>query len=163
MYKIIFGALSLLGSIPLISQTLSTQNKKAIDLYVEADNYRVRGQYEQAIRLLKQATEKDKKFEEAYARLGTTYRSAGDLKLSSDSFEQALVLTPYPLKQKAYLYSLGDNYLRSGQYERSTFNLEKFLAIEKTDKTKMDFATIWKTQASYGLSLIHISEPTRPY
>src|SRR3954464_7672046 len=100
MYKIIFVILSLFSSLPLVSQTLSTQNKKAIDFYVEADNYRVRGQYDQAIRLLKQAIEKDKKFEEAYYRLGITYRSAGDLTLSSENLEQALSLTPYPLKQK---------------------------------------------------------------
>jgi len=43
---------------PVVSQTLSTKNKKAIDLYIEADNYRVRAQYDQAIRLLKQAIEK---------------------------------------------------------------------------------------------------------
>src|SRR5215831_9172061 len=104
MYKIVFGVLGLFSSLSLLSQTLSTKNKKAIDLYVEADNYRVRGQYDQAIRLLKQAIEKDKKFEEAYVRLGNTYRSAGDLNLSSQSFEEALALTPYPVKQKVYLY-----------------------------------------------------------
>src|SRR5882762_6761142 len=131
MYKFIFVALCLFSAVPLAAQTLSTKNKKAIDLYVEADNYRVRGQYDQAIRLLKQAIERDNKFEEAYYRLGTTYRSAGDLASSSESFEQALALTPYPLKQKAYLYSLGDNYLRRGQYEKSTTSLDKFLAIEK--------------------------------
>lgn len=152
MDKIIFGIICLLCSAHLFAQTLSTKNKKAIDLYVEADNYRVRGQFEQAIRLLKQAIEKDKNFEEAHYRLGATYRSAGNLSLSSESIEQALALTPYPLKQKVYQYFLGDNYLRTGQYEKSNANLEKFLAIEKTDKTKIDLAMIWKTQANYGLA-----------
>src|SRR6185295_5743758 len=151
MYKFIFVILCLAGSVSSASQTLSTKNKKAIDLYTEADNYRVRGQHDQAIRLLKQAIEKDKKFEEAYVRLGTTYRGAGDLKLSIQSFEEALALTPYPVKQKVYLYFLGDNYLRIGQYEKSILNLDKFLAIEKTDKTKIDLAIVWKTQAAYGL------------
>src|SRR6267154_1668138 len=152
MYKFIFVALCLFGTIPLAAQTLSTKNKKAIDLYVEADNYRVRGQYDQAIRLLKQAIEKDSKFEEAYYRLGTTYRSAGDLVLSGENFEQALALTPYPLKQKTYFYFLGDNYLRSGHYEKSIANLDKFLSTEKTDKVKIDLAMSWKTQAAYGLA-----------
>lgn len=156
MHKIIFVAFCLSGAIPVVSQTLSTKNKKAIDLYVEADNYRVRGQYDQAIRLLKQAIEKDNKFEEAFYRLAVTYRSAGDLALSSESFEQALGLTPYPLKQKVYLYFLGDNYLRSGQYEKSITNLDKFLAVEKTDRVKIDLAMIWKTQAAYGLA--HLGE-----
>src|SRR5277367_6337133 len=104
MNRILSTAILLLLFSSAFSQTLSTKNKKAIDLYTEADNYRVRGQNDQAIRLLKQAIEKDKKFEEAYFRLGTTYRSVGDLSLSSDSFEKALVLAPYPLKQKTYLF-----------------------------------------------------------
>jgi len=152
MNKISFALLCLLCFANAVSQTLSTKNKKAIDLYVDADNYRVRGQYDQAIRLLRQAIERDNKFEEAYARLGLTYRSAGDLPLSSESFEKALALTPYPLKQKTYLYSLGDNYLRSGQYEKSIFNLDRFLAIEKTDKLKIDLASVWNSQNAYGLA-----------
>ncbi|HEV8514400.1 MAG TPA: OmpA family protein [Cyclobacteriaceae bacterium] len=151
MYKFILGVISLFCSLPLVSQTLSTKNKKAIDLYVEADNYRVRGQYDEAIRLLKQAIDKDKKFEEAYARLGSTYLNAGDIQSSSASLEAALALTPYPIKQKLYWYALADNYLRSGQYEKSILNLEKFLTIEKTDKVKIDKANLWKTQAAYGL------------
>ncbi len=134
------------------AQTLSSKNQKAIDLYNEADNYRVRGQLEQAIKLLKLAVEKDKKFEEAYYRLGTTYRAAGDRKAASESFERGLSLTSYPIKQKTYFASLGDNYLRSGQYEKAKVNLEKFLAIEKTDKPKIDQVTLWKSQSEFGLA-----------
>jgi outer membrane protein OmpA-like peptidoglycan-associated protein/tetratricopeptide (TPR) repeat protein len=135
-----------------LSQPLSTKNKKAIDLYIEADNFRVRGQFDQAIKLLKQAIDKDKKFEEAYYRLATTYRNSGDIKASSESFEKAIELTPYPLKQKVYLYSLGDNYIRQGQYEKAKANLEKFLSIEKTDKAKIDQASLWKFQAEYSIA-----------
>ena len=45
--------------------TLSTKNKKAIEYYNEADNFRVRGQYREALDLLNQAIEKDKNFSEA--------------------------------------------------------------------------------------------------
>ncbi len=152
MNKIIFTAILLLISNIGFPQTLSTKNKKAIDLYVEADNYRVRGQFDLAIKLLNQAIEKDKNFEEAYYRLGTTYRNAGNLTLSSESLEKALLLTPYPLKQKTYLYFLGDNYLRSGLYEKAKTDLERFLAIEKTDRVKINKATMWATQAEYGLA-----------
>src|SRR5258706_13511755 len=152
MSKIILLFLFLFGVVSVFSQSLSTKNQKAIDLYTEADNYRVRGQFEQAVRLLKQAIEKDKKFEEAYYRLGLTYRSAGDLALSSENLEQALLLTPFPLKQKTYHFLLGDNYLRSGIYEKSRANLDKFLAIEKADKPKIDQAMVWKGQAEYGLA-----------
>src|SRR5260221_4970339 len=156
MTKFISSSLFLLVIVSSFSQSLSTKNQKAIDIYIEADNYRVRGQYDQAIRLLKQAIEKDKKFEEAYYRLALTYRSAGDLNLSNENLEQALLLTPFPQKQKTYHFLLGDNYLRSGLYEKSKDNLEKFLAIEKTDKLKLDQATLWKEQAEYGL--VHRNE-----
>ncbi len=136
---------------PIFAQSLSTKNKKAIDLYIEADNYRVRGQFDQAIRLLKQAIEKDKKFEEAFYRLAITQRSVGDLVSSSESFENALALCAFPLKQKTYYFLLGDNYLRKGFYDKAKNNLEKFLSIERPDKAKIDQALLWKTQAEYGL------------
>lgn len=135
-----------------IAQTLSTKNQKAITLYNEADNYRVRGQFDQAVRLLKQAIDKDKKFEEAYFRLGLTYKSAEDRSAASDSFEKGLALTNFPGRQKAYLGMMGDNYLRAGQYEKAKQCLDKFLIIEKTDKVKIDHAVVWKAQAEYGLA-----------
>src|SRR6266516_1315701 len=104
--KFFFFLLLLLVGMSSMSQVLSSKNQKAIDLYNEADNYRVRGQLEQAIKLLKQAIEKDKKFEEAYYRLGLTYRSAGNFILSNENLEQALLLDPFPLKQKTYHFLL---------------------------------------------------------
>jgi outer membrane protein OmpA-like peptidoglycan-associated protein len=137
----------------LLAQALSTKNKKAIDLYVEADNNRVRGQYEEAIKLLQQAIEKDKKFEEAYYQLGSVYRSAGDLEQSCVSMEKGLALvSAFPFKQKTYFFVLGDNYLRRGKYTEAQSYLDKFLAIEKTDKIKIEKALLWKTQIEYSLS-----------
>lgn len=137
----------------LLAQALSTKNKKAIDLYVEADNNRVRGQYEEAIKLLQQAIEKDKKFEEAYYQLGSVYRSAGDLEQSCVSMEKGLALvSAFPFKQKTYFFVLGDNYLRRGKYTEAQSYLDKFLSIEKTDKVKIEKALLWKTQIEYSLS-----------
>ncbi|MBS1486520.1 MAG: OmpA family protein [Bacteroidetes bacterium] len=139
--------------IPVFSwaQTLSTKNKKAISLYVEADNFRVRGQFDQAVRLLKLAVEKDKKFEEAYYRLGQTYRGAEDLKNATDSFEKGLQLTPYPIKQKNYFYLLSENYLKQGQYDQAKTYTERFLAAERSDRQKIEQALLWQAQAKYGI------------
>ncbi|MBS1949436.1 MAG: Outer membrane protein A precursor [Cytophagales bacterium] len=132
------------------AQTLTTKNKKAIALYNEADNFRVRGQFDQAVRLLKQAIDKDKKFEEAYFRMALTYKNRGDLPNSTDYYEKGLVLTPYPTRQKIYYYALTENYLRSGKYEQAKTNADKFLSIEKADKQKTAQAACWKSQAEYG-------------
>ncbi len=135
-----------------VAQTLSTKNSKAIALYNEADNYKVRGQFEQAIKLLKQAIDKDKKFEEAYYRLGITYRVAGDRDAASEWLEKGLALVHLPIKQKGYLDAMGENYLRNGKYEKAKQCLEKFLAIEKTDRSRIDRAILYQGQVEYGLA-----------
>ena len=73
---VVVFVLALLASPSVFAQgELSTKSKKAIELYTQADNFRVRGQYSEAINLLNQALEKDDKFVEAYYRLGITYFS----------------------------------------------------------------------------------------
>lgn len=134
------------------SQTLSSKNKKAIELYTEADNFRVRQQYDQAIDLLQQAIQKDKKFEDAYYRLAFTYRSAGNRVSSIEYFEKGLGLSASPNIQKTYFYELTEGYLRTGSYEKSKLNAEKYLRIEKADKQRIDRVMVWKSQAEYGLA-----------
>src|SRR5690242_3999711 len=86
--------LSLCASIQVMAQVgLSTKNKKAIELYMSADNYRVRGQYTQAIDLLNQAIDKDKEFVEAYLSLGIIYKSRKDLARSTENLAKGLQLT----------------------------------------------------------------------
>ena len=139
-------------SFPSTAQTaLSTKNKKAIELYVEADNYRVRGQFNQAISLLQQAIEKDKGFTEAYFRLGATYKMMRDLDRSTKSYEAGLYLTIDPKKQKGYFYELGDNYLQVGDYEKARDFLTRYLDSEMLNKPKVDQATLWKRTADYAI------------
>ncbi|MDX1630023.1 MAG: hypothetical protein R3345_15045, partial [Fulvivirga sp.] len=62
----------LLAIIPILSywkRKLSTKSKKAAELYYQADNYWVRGQFLMAFELLQKAIDKDEDFYEAYFRL----------------------------------------------------------------------------------------------
>lgn len=138
--------------LPLGAQPLSTKNKKAIDLYVQADNYRVRGQFKEAVSLLQQALEKDKKFEEAYYRLAITYKGMENLALSASTFEQGLALVQDVARKKSYLYDLTDINLKQGKYEKARSFAEQFLLLEKSDKRKIDKVSLWKTQAAYALA-----------
>ncbi len=131
---------------------LTTKSKKAIELYNESDNYRVREQYDRAIELLNQAIAKDKEFEEAYFRLGLTLKNKGDLHKSSEEFEKGLSLTRDPRKQNGYRYELADNYLRVGNYSRSLDFLNQYLNAEKTAGAKVDMAKIWKLHAEFSLA-----------
>src|SRR5574339_51562 len=107
-------------TLPVCGQvTLSTKSKKAIELYTEADNYRVRGQHQQAISLLNMAIEKDKNFAEAYYRLGLVYFSMKQFPNAIQNFEKGLSLTTDPRKQKVYWFDLGESYLSTGEYEKA--------------------------------------------
>src|SRR3954463_3341915 len=97
----IFLLLLVAGSMTTEAQTiLSTKNKKAIELYVEADNYRVRGQHAEALELLRQALEKDKDFSEAYFRAALIYKSIRNYPKSDEVFLKGLSVTSDPKKQK---------------------------------------------------------------
>jgi OmpA-OmpF porin, OOP family len=138
---------------------LSTKSKKAIEYYLQSDNFRVRGQLAQAIALLNQAIAKDSKFEEAYYRLGLTYRSSGELALSVKSFEKGASLTRDLLKEKSYSFILGETYLKQGLYNSAIPHLDRFLALEKFDRAKLEQMKIWRSQCDYAL--LHQNEQWR--
>ncbi|MFM8913813.1 MAG: tetratricopeptide repeat protein, partial [Flammeovirgaceae bacterium] len=146
-----FCFLACVSAVPAIAQPLSTKSKKAIELYTQADNFRVRGQMNEAIALLQQALEKDKKFEEAYFRLGLAYRSAGDLVKSNQTFESGVALTVDPVKKKNYQYLLCEGYLRTGSYRQSLDNGVVFLNSEKFDKKKLLQVELWKKQCQFSI------------
>jgi OOP family OmpA-OmpF porin len=109
---------------------LSTKNKKAIELYTQADNYRVRGQYTQAIRMLIEAIDRDKDFVEAYYRLGIVYMSLKDYPRAVQQFEKGLSLTSDVRKQKVIWFDLGEAYFVMGRYDEAETVLKNFLKAE---------------------------------
>ena len=134
------------------AQPLSTKNKKAIELYTQADNYRVRGQFGEAVSLLKEAILKDKKFEEAYYRLAITYKSMESPAQASETFEQGLALVQDGARKKSYLYELADIHLKQANYAKSQGFCKQFLELEKTDKRRIDKVALWSGQAAYSIA-----------
>jgi len=149
--KIFSVAIVLLCYQSVFAQTLSTKNKKAIDLYVESDNYRVRGQLDQAVSLLQQAIQKDKNFEEAYHRLAIVYRSMDKLPLATENLEQGLSLVD-GLKKISYLYDLTDICLRQGDYTKAETYCNLYLEKEKMDRPRIDKARLWSKQIAYSIA-----------
>lgn len=151
--SLIFLVFSLIISYQVWAQpTLSTKNKKAIELYTESDNYRVRREYDRAILLLKEAIEKDKKFEEAYFRLAQIYRVQDNLSVSVQYFEQGLSVSQNIVRSKIYLYELAQTELRLGHYKNTIDYTLKFLEQEKTDQKRIVQVTLWKLQAEYSIA-----------
>jgi outer membrane protein OmpA-like peptidoglycan-associated protein/tetratricopeptide (TPR) repeat protein len=130
---------------------LSTRSKKAIELYNQADNYRVRGQYQQALSLLKQALVRDKNFAEAYYRTGLVYMAMKNYEQAVAAFGQALQLTAQPARKKEIWYSLGEANLLCGQYEQARAALAAFLENETQKGPKVEQATRWLASANFAI------------
>lgn len=114
----------------LAQPALSTKSKKAIEFYTAADNFRVRGQYKQAIDLLTQAIEKDTDFVEAYFRLGQTYKSLKQYDKAIDNFTTGLNKTKDERLKRPFWYELGEVCFASGNYERSSELLTAYIQGE---------------------------------
>ena len=150
--SVVIFLLALLVSFSVAAQgELSTKSKKAIELYTSADNFRVRGQYEEALNLLHQAIEKDDKFVEAYYRLGITYFSMRQYSKAIENYEKGLSHTSDLRKQKVFWYDLGEVYLLTGEYEKAMKVLSAFVNNETMNKAKVDKATMFFRSAEFAM------------
>lgn len=116
---------------------LSTKSKKAIEFYTEADNFRVRGQFNQALQLLNQALERDKNFVEAYHRLGLVYYNMKTYPKAAASFEKGLSLTNDIRLQKMFWFDLGETYILMGEYEKAMKSLSAYINNETQSKERL--------------------------
>lgn len=129
---------------------LATKNKKAIELYTEADNYRVRSQFTQAIGLLNDAIKRDKNFVEAYYRLGIIYMTLKDFPKAVQNFETGVALTNDVRKQKIFWYDLGESYFSMGDYENAGKILSRFLEVEVQNKVKIARARLLMNNVEFA-------------
>src|SRR6478735_664910 len=148
---LLFAALAGNAVLAQNAPILSTKSKKAIELYTVADNYRVRGEFEQAIDLLNQAIAKDPKFTEAYLRLGITYFSMKQYANALKQFEKGLSLADDLSKQKAFWFAMGEPYLLTGEYEKAMKVLSSFISNERSSKQRLDRANMLYKSAEFAL------------
>jgi OmpA-OmpF porin, OOP family len=143
-------ALTILAGYACAQPVLSTRSRKAIELYTEADNYRVRGQFTYAVNLLQQAIEKDREFVEAYYRLGITYMSMKKFPEAINAFEKGLSLTSDIKKQKVFWFDLGDAYFTIGEYDKAEKLISDFLNAETTNKPRIERAQRLKKNIDFA-------------
>src|SRR5690349_9795562 len=99
---ILFATYFSISSLAQAPTGLSTQSKKAIEFYTEADNHRVRREFAAAIELLNKAIDKDPKFVDAYYSLGLTYGTMKQYTNAIKQYEKGLALTNDINKQKRF-------------------------------------------------------------
>ncbi|MFN8881531.1 MAG: OmpA family protein [Cyclobacteriaceae bacterium] len=141
--------LLLLVSFSAWSQALSTKSKRAIELYLQADNYRVRGQYEQAESMLREAIKVDKNFEEAYFRLAQVLDRKENSEGAIQNLEAGRALAQAN-KWPVYEYELARLYLRKGDYQRSLSMGESFLT-HPGNASQAQQMKVWVSQCRFAL------------
>ncbi|MGC1243841.1 MAG: OmpA family protein [Chryseosolibacter sp.] len=150
MARILFFVLLFISGFACAQMPLATKSRKAIELYTEADNFRVRGQFSQAIGLLNEAIKKDRNFVEAYYRLGIIYMSLKDFPSAIRNFEHGVSLTDDIRKQKVFWYDLGESYFTAGQYEKAQETISKFLKAEIQNRVKIDRARLLMSNIEFA-------------
>ena len=150
MARLLFVFFLILSCSALAQMPLATKSKKAIELYTEADNFRVRGQFSQAIGLLNEAIKKDREFVEAYYRLGIIYMSIKDFPQAIRNLEKGLSLTDDIRKKKIFWYDLGESYFTVGEYDKAESILSEFLQAEVQNKPKIERARLLMTNIRFA-------------
>jgi len=146
----------------LYPQYLSTKSKKAVAYYQEADNYRVRRQYDQAILLLEDAIKKDDEFIEAYQRLAGIYHVLDKLELAEKYYQTSLNLDAgNPKYADAYL-NIGSVQITLEKYEQAKENIEQFLSFKLKNQGKNEEARLLLSKAIYSLEHINSPLPFNP-
>lgn len=138
---------------------LSTKSKKAAELYRQADNYRVRGQYIPAIDLLNQAIKKDKNFFEAYFRLGVIHKAKGDLEQAEGLLSKVLELND---KNAGAYFELSELYLKQSAYQKSLEYINKYLALNPRNRARVNEAKSIKQNADFGLKNADVISEFKP-
>jgi OmpA-OmpF porin, OOP family len=150
MVRTFFILFFLSSSLAWSQLPLATKSKKAIELYTEADNFRVRGQFSQAIGLLNEAIKKDREFVEAYYRLGIIYMTLKDFPQAIRNLEKGLSLTDDLRKQKIFWYDLGESYFTVGEYDKAEKILSDFLKAENQNRGKVERAKLLMTNIRFA-------------
>ena len=159
--RLLIVILFCLGSLHVSAQrSLSTKSKKAAELYYQADNFRVRGQYVAALDLLQQAVKKDKDFYEAYFRIAVIYKAKGDLEEAERLLKKVIELNSG--NNAASFFELGELYLQKNEFKESLLFIDKFLASGSRNRQRLEEANRIKSNAEYGIENSAIAAQYNP-
>ncbi len=124
---VFFGLIFFCADLAVAQGELTTDNKKAIKYYNEANNLLRQRQFNSALIELSKAVEKDPDFTEAYLKMAGIFRTLANFQYAADYYQKAVDSRPnHKLNRGAYLY-LGDHYFYEGQYLQSKVMIESFL------------------------------------
>jgi len=135
----------------LAQPKLSTNKKKAAELYYQADNYMVKGQYTLAFDLLKEAVDKDDDFYEAYFRMGIIDKARGNVITAEEYLLKTLELDS---KNAGANFELGELYIQVGEYDNSIKYTQAYLDLNPRNSKRRSEAQRFIDNANYALENI---------
>lgn len=135
----------------------SSDSKKAIKLYEEAQLLLRQRKFTDAVEVLKEAVAKDNDFIEAHLKLAFSYELLRNINVQQYHLEQIVRIDPNSSKYKNVYYSLGKVYFNQGKYEQSGTLLTKLesLGIDN-DRIKSDVADL---NENIQFAVEHIKDP----
>lgn len=160
-YLILLIVFSAFASKSLVAQNeLSTKSKRAAELYYEADNFRVRGQYIQASQILKEAISKDKNFHEAYFRLATIEKAQGNLSDAEELFLKVIELNDG--NNGPSFFELGELYLKQNKYQQAIDYINKYMAFNPRNQRRVEEANAIVANANFALEHLSVQSSFKP-
>lgn len=132
-------------------QTFSTNNKKAIKLFQEADALFRQRQFDPGIKKLHEALEKDPNFVEAHLKLGATYKLYGETAKAKAYFEKACELKPNSVDMAGAYITLGEFYYTEGEYEKAQTWFARTVEVKPMRKDLAENAKMMLDRAEFGV------------
>ena len=111
------------------SQTLTSNNKKAVKLYEEARSLIGARDFDKASERLQLAIDKDPDFAEAYLKLASIYQIKFNDSLQFWCYRKVIDRYPDTHKFASSWYLLGSNAFKNGNYEETLKYLGKYLEL----------------------------------
>jgi len=113
---------------------LTSNSKKATEMYIQGDYLYVRHDYTSAITWFEKAIKKDKKFVEAYFRMGSSYYRMFDTLRARLSWENAVAIAEKNSKNAYLHYYLGQLYYDIGAYQEGLDATTAYFAQNPLDR-----------------------------
>jgi OOP family OmpA-OmpF porin len=132
-------------------QIFSTNNKKAIKLFQEADALFRQRQFDPGVKKLHEALEKDPNFVEAHLKLGATYKLYGETAKAKSYFEKACELKPHSIDMAGAYITLGELYYAEGEYEKAKIWFLRTLEVRPLRKDYVETASVMMKKAEFGI------------
>ena len=134
-------ALIFMFSLELSGQQLfDTESKKAIQYYMQSENFYVKRQYREALGLLNQALKKDENFTQAHFRIAACYKHLNDLESAAFHYGRVIELNQNDTKSSSTFLALGEVQFFQEEYQASAESIEKFISLGNPDDKRMSKA-----------------------